>query len=186
MKKLFLMLAITVSTIGAKAQDSKIAVGGHGAATSELTWINGKPALSVGAYGGVLLNHKFLIGLSGNNTFFDQTVNNKKENFQLNYYGLYTEYRILPSQPVNISVGLTSALGWQENGILTEQKTNRKDGNFTYVFQPKVGVNVKIAKFMQAQMYGSYRITGDTQSRYFTQSNYNGFSAGAALVFGSF
>jgi hypothetical protein len=186
MKKVLLMLAITASTIGAKAQNGRIPVGGYGAGTSEITWVNGKPALNVGAYGGVLINHKFLIGAAGSNIFFDQTLNGKKEKFQLNYYGLYTEYRILPSKPVNISLGLTSALGWHENSILTDQKTNRRDGDLTYVFQPKVGVNVKIAKFMQAQLYGSYRITGDTKSQYFTQSNTNGFSAGAALVFGSF
>lgn len=186
MKKTVLMLMITIMTFSASAQNGKQKVGGYGAGIAELTWVNGKPALNLGAYGGVLINHKFLFGAAGNNVFFQQTVNGKKESFQLNYYGLYAEYRIKPENPVHLSFALTGALGWQENDINSALKTNQKDGDFTYVIQPKIGINTKIASFMQIQAYGSYRITGDTKSTYYARSNYNGASAGISLVFGAF
>jgi hypothetical protein len=186
MKKLILLLMITAITISAKAQSSKTNVGGIGAGVAEITWINGEPALNIGAYGGVLINQKFLIGASGNNIIFSQPVNGKNEDLRFNYYGLYTEYKLMPKHAVHASIGLTGALGWQENDIINDKKLRKKDGDYTYVIQPKLAVNVKIAKFMQVQAYGSYRITGKTNSVYYSQNNYNGMSAGIGLVFGSF
>jgi hypothetical protein len=188
MKKTILLLLVAAMTMGANAQqtNSKSKITGYGAAFTELTWVNGNTAMNIGAYGGVLINHKLLIGASGNNVFFKQTVNGKKENMQLNYYGLYTEYRIQPQQPVHFSIGLTGALGWHENELINTQKRNRKDGDFVPVIQPRLAVNVKLTKFMQVQAFGSYRFTGNTNSTYYTEKNHNGVSAGASLVFGGF
>lgn len=179
-------MALFAITAGANAQSGKQHVTGYGAGFTELTWVDGKPAISLGGYGGVLINHKFMIGLAGNNVCFKQTVNGKKESFQFNYYGLYSEYRFKPENPVHLSLGLTGALGWQDNEIKTASKTGRKDGDFTFVVQPKLAMNVKVAKFMQIQAYGSYRFTGNTHSTYYAKNNYNGASAGISLVFGGF
>lgn len=186
MKRSILLMVITTITIGATAQSNKTKIGGYGAGIAEITWLNGKAALNLGGYGGVLIDHRLLIGAAGNNIFFTQTVNNKKENFQFNYYGLYTEYRLMPGKPIDVSVGLTSALGWQENNIKNTQKSGKKDGDYTYVIQPKLALNANVTRFMQVQAYGSYRITGNTNSMYYTKSNYNGVSGGIGLVFGSF
>lgn len=186
MKKFFTLLAFSAISAGANAQTSKQHVTGHGAGIAELTWVNGQAALNIGGYGGVLVNHKFMIGLAGNNVFFKQTVNGKKDSYQLNYYGLYSEYRFNPENLVHISIGLTGALGWQENDIINTQKTGRKDGDLTFVIQPKLALNTKITKFMQIQAYGTYRFTGNTNSLYYAKSNYNDASAGISLVFGGF
>lgn len=186
MKQVFALLALTALTISASAQTTKQHTTGYGAGIAEITWVNGQAALNLGGYGGVLVNHKFMFGASGNNIFFKQTVNGKKESFQLNYYGLYSEYRFKPANPVHMSVGLIGALGWQENDVLTAQKTRRKDGDYTFVLQPKLAVNTKITKWMQVQAYGSYRFTGNTKSTYYAKSNYNGAAAGVSLVFGGF
>ncbi len=185
MKKTILFLLITAFTVNASAQGKK-SITGVGTGIAEITWVNGKPALNLGGYGGVLINHQLLIGAAGNNIFFKHTVNNQKTSFQFNYYGLYTEYRLMPGKAVGASVALTGGLGWMENNYRDLVKTGRKDGNFTYVIQPKVGVNVKITSFMQVQGYTSYRFTGHTQSTYYQPRNYNGFSAGVGLSFGSF
>lgn len=186
MKKSIVLLLVTAITISATAQTGKTKIGGHGAGMAEITWVNGKPALNIGGFGGVLVNHKLLIGAAGNNIFFRQTVNGKKENFQFNYYGLYAEYRLMPQKTIHLSVGLTGALGWQENDVVNAQKTRKKDGSNTFVVQPKLALNAKITSFMQVQAYGSYRITGNTNSTYYTANNHNGAAAGIALVFGSF
>jgi hypothetical protein len=186
MKKTILMLVIAAITMSAKAQVNKQKVGGYGAATADITWVNGSTSYNIGAYGAVLLNHKFGIGIAGNNIFYKQNVNGKKQNFQFNYYGLYTEYKIQAQKNVHVSLGLTGALGWQENDVISLDKTSRKDGDFTYVVKPKLALNISVAKFMQIQTYTTYRITGNTKSTYYNASNYNGISGGVALVFGAF
>ncbi|TAF90361.1 MAG: hypothetical protein EAZ47_11115 [Bacteroidetes bacterium] len=169
-----------------QAQSAQLPLGGYGAGVSELTWINGKPSLAVGAYGGVLINHRLLLGAAGNNIFFKQQVNGSEQSFQFNYYGLYTEYRMMQKEPINISLGVTGALGWQENDIKSSQKNKERDGKNTFVVQPKIAINGRVTKFMQLQVYGSYRFTGNTNSVYFSNKNYNGAAAGVGLLFGSF
>ena len=66
MKKTILLLMISATTISAMAQTKKTAVGGYGAGIAEITRVNGKVGLNLGAYGGVLINHRLLIGLDGN------------------------------------------------------------------------------------------------------------------------
>lgn len=186
MKTLQMLLIACAFTTIVHAQTTKTPLGGYGAGTAEITWLNGKPSLALGAYGGILINHKWLIGVSGNNIFFDHTVNGKEEDFQLNYYGLYSEYRINPERRLSMSVGLTGAMGWQENSIASGKDNMKRDGDYTYVIQPKVGLNLKIVSFMQVQAYGAYRFTGNTNSQYYTKSNYNGVTGGIGLVFGAF
>jgi hypothetical protein len=186
MKKSILLLMITAITVCTTAQTGKTKVGGYGAGIAEITLLNGKPSLNLGAYGGVLINHELLIGAAGNNILFTQTIDGKKENFQFNYYGIYTEFRLMPKKAINVSAGLTSALGWQENDIMSTKKSRKRDGDYTYVIQPKLALNARVTKFMQVQAYGSYRFTGNTNSVYYTKTNYNGVSAGIGLVFGSF
>jgi hypothetical protein len=186
MKKAILVIIISASAIVSMAQTKKTAVGGYGAGTAELTYVNGKPALNLGAYGGVLLNHKWLIGLSGNNIFFKQSGGEAERKLQLNYYGLYSEYRFMPQRKVNVSLGVTGALGWLEREDLNSNEDMDKDGDFTSVIQPKVGLNIKVTKFMQVQAYGSYRFTGNTNSAFQTSKHLNGASVGVGLVFGAF
>ena len=186
MKTLQMLLIACTFTVFAHAQTAKTPLRGYGAGAAEITWVNGKPALALGAYGGMLLNHKWLIGISGTNIMFNQQVNGKDADFQFNYYGLYSEYRFKPSRPLSLSVGLSGAMGWQENDLVSGKDSKKRDGDYTYVFQPRVGLNVKVTSFMQVQAYGAYRFTGNTNSEYYTKSNYNGASGGVGLVFGAF
>lgn len=186
MKKVILTIIFSASTMVSMAQSTKIAVGGYGAGTAELTYVNEKTALNLGAYGGVLLNHKWLIGLSGNNISFKHNEAGADRKMQLNYYGLYTEYRFMPERKVNLSLGVTGALGWLERENFDSEGGMDKDGDYTSVIQPKVGLNIKVFQFMQVQAYGSYRFTGNTNSTFQTGKNLNGAGAGIGLVFGSF
>ncbi len=186
MKKVVLMLIISASAIVSMAQSKTTTVGGYGAGTAELTFIDGNPALNIGGYGGVLLNHKWLIGISGNNILFKQDKNEGKEKFQFNYYGLYSEYRFMPERNVNVSLGVTGALAWLEREVPNSNGDMKKEGDFTNVVQPKIGLNIKVTKFMQVQAYGSYRFTGNTNSSSYSSKNFNGASAGVGLVFGAF
>jgi hypothetical protein len=181
-----LFLGIT-SVHAQTKQTPATSVSGYGGGVAELTFIDGKPALNIGGYGGFLLNRRLLIGVSGNNIMFKHTVNGAKENMSFNYYGLYTEYRFPTQSILQVSAGVTGAMGWLENKLVSSDKNKfRRDGDMTFVIQPKLGLNVRVTKFMQIQGYASYRFTGNTNSTHYTQNNFNGVSGGAGLLFGGF
>jgi hypothetical protein len=186
MKKILFMSLVIAAAFTSTAQTKKSNIGGYGAGTADITFINGKAALSVGAYGGVLINHKLLIGAGGNNIMFKQNVNGKSEKFQFNYYGLYTEYRILSLENTDVTVGVLGGMGWLENQLGANKGSMKRDGDITHVIQPKLGINLSVTKFMQVQAYGGYRFTGNTNSANYTAKNMNGFNGGIGLVFGSF
>ncbi|MCU0388195.1 MAG: hypothetical protein MUE71_06270 [Chitinophagaceae bacterium] len=186
MKRTLLTVLLTGSIAGLWAQSSNKHIGGYGMASAELTFVEKEAAINIGAYGGILLNHKWLIGVSGNNIQFKRTIQDQKVNFQFNYYGLYSEYRFFHANPVSVTLGTTAALGWLTNEVNQEKGQSKKDGDYTYVIQPQLGLNVKITRFMQARLHGGYRFTGNTNSTHYSGKNLNAINAGAGLVFGSF
>lgn len=186
MKQTILLVAILATGSICMAQQKTKPIGGYGAGTAEITWLDGKPVLAIGGYGGVLINHKLLLGAAGSNLLFKEKVNGIKEKFQFNYYGLFAEYKLYPTQHVHLSAAVTTAIGWLENDIKSNEKGWKKDGDYTYVIQPKLALNIKVTRFMQAQVYTNYRITGDTKSIYYHSKNFNGASAGISLLFGAF
>jgi hypothetical protein len=186
MKRTILMFMLSGISIITMAQNKQTTVTGYGMGTAGISNISGKTSLSIGGYGGVLLNHKWFIGAGGQNIGYNKTINGSKQHFSFNYYGIVTEYRIQPQRPVHLSLGLMGGMGWQENKLVSAKNTMRKDGDATYVIQPRVGLNIKVASFMQIQGYADYRITGKTNSTYNNRNNYNGLSGGIGLAFGKF
>ncbi|ULQ55932.1 outer membrane beta-barrel protein [Flavihumibacter rivuli] len=188
MKKLILtgMLAFSLSYVSAQSGERNH-IGGYGAAVTEITAIDGNAALSVGGHGGVLLNHNWLVGISGYTTFFSKQMEQGKAKLRFNHFGLYGARHFQPSKPVNLSVGLMVGAGTVELNNQSElEKGNKRDGDWTYVIQPDINLNVRIFRYMKVQARAGYRFTGDTNGAIYTRSNLNGATAGIGLLFGSF
>lgn len=182
-----ILVMAALSVVAGHAQKSNFGVtGAYGGGTAELNFVNGKPALAVGGYGGMLLGKKWMLGIGGNNLFFSSKSNGKSMDQQFNYYGLYSEYYVVKSDNINLFLGALSGLGWLENEGASTKDRMRKDGNFTWVAQPRLGTQVKITSFMRATAYAGYRFTGDTKSTHYSEKNLNGISLGAGLIFGKF
>lgn len=187
MKKIVFMLCTVAALMSSvNGQNKKTHVTGYGGGIAEVTTINGKAAFTTGGLGGVLLNHKWLIGVSGYNTFFRQTVNGTGESFQFMSYGLYNEFRINPSNKVHAAIGLSSGLGCIQKNTVNGKKEYSRDGNWVYTVQPKLALTIAVTKFMQIQAQTSYRFTGNTKSTYYKSDNLNGVSGGITLLFGGF
>lgn len=192
MKRILTCALLAILAQGALAQQTKNAVGGYGTALAEITTINGKVALNVGGHGGVLINHKWLLGASGNNIFFEQKETAGYRDFQFAYYGLFTEYRIKPSANVHLALGLTAGGGMLQHKIYDGSANGNKednwvkDGHWTHVIHPTLAMNIKLLSFMQARVHAGYRFTGNTEGAYYKASNLNGWAAGAGLAFGKF
>lgn len=191
MKRIFTAALLMAAMTSTNAQTTQKSVGGYGTPFAEITTVNGKVALNVGGQGGVLLNHRWLIGASGNNIFFEQKGQQGYQDFQFAYYGLYNEYRFKPAAKVFASVGLTTGAGLvtyktSETQSGTREKIWRKDGHWTHVIQPTLALNIPLLPFMQARIHAGYRFTGNHEGTMYKAENLNGFSGGAGLSFGKF
>lgn len=187
MKKIVFMLCAAAALMtSVSAQNKKTHVTGYGGGIAEVTTINGKAGFTTGGLGGVLLNHKWLIGVSGHNTFFRQNVNGSRESFQFMSYGLYNEFRINPSKGVHAAIGLSTGLGSIQKNTVNGKREYSRDGKWVYTIQPKLALTVPVTRFMQVQAQASYRFTGNTESTYYSSNNVNGVSGGITLLFGGF
>lgn len=186
MKKSALVIHFVLLSVSMTAQKKTNHITGIGAGFTELTWVDDKPAVAPGAYGGILINHSFFIGAYGSNILFSKVMSNHKSRFQFNHYGIYTAYRFSPARTLSLSTGVRAGMGWLENKQSQDNNSWRKNGNYTWVITPGLELNTRVTEFMQLQVYGAYRFTGNTNSILLYNSNFNGASAGIALVFGKF
>ncbi|BFG71663.1 hypothetical protein KACHI17_25440 [Sediminibacterium sp. KACHI17] len=183
MKKGILFAFLVTAAIAVNAQ-SKSKIKGLGAGMVSVTNVDGKMALNIGGYGGILINDKWTFGASGNNFFLSKRIGAENRKFQFSYYGLYNEYRFGQLRNVHISAGITTGIGalhTKSTGVKPEYKL---DGKWTPVVQPKLILNIPVTSFMQVQVHGSYLMTGKTNNMGFTKQRMNGVDGGISLLFG--
>lgn len=185
MKKTIFLLILAIAGLTVQAQKTK-KVSGYGAAVADINNMAGRANLNVGAYGGVLLNHKWLIGAAGNNTFLRKTINGNSQSFQYNNYGLYTEYHFSPEKPVHLVAGLMAGAGYLQAKQAAAGEKYSRVGDWHYLVTPNLGVSVNVTKFMRVHTRVSYNFAGDTKFNDLTSSDLRSLSGGVALVFGSF
>ena len=187
MKKQILVILVAIISLSASAQ-RKTPVSGYGAVTAEINNIDARANLSVGAYGGVLLNHRLLIGAAGSNTFLKKTINGSKTSFQYHTYGLYTEYHINPKSPVHLVAGIMAGAGYldqKQTATSTEDKYSRV-GEWHAVIVPNLGLSIDVTSFMRIHTRASYNYSADPQTSTLTKENLRSVAGSVSLVFGKF
>ena len=186
MKKQFLLMVVAAISLTATAQ-RKAQVSGYGAATAEINNIDGKGNLGLGAYGGVLLNHRWLIGAAGSNTFLRKAVNGSSTSFQYNTYGLYTEYHINPKSPVHLVAGLMVGAGYlQQKQRTTSEDKYTRVGEWHAAIAPNLGLSIDVTSFMRIHTRASYNYSTDPKTTALTKENLRSVAGSVSLVFGSF
>jgi hypothetical protein len=186
MKKQILIFIIAAISLAANAQKSKTAVSGYGAATAEINNMNGNANLAVGGYGGVLLNHRWLMGAAGSNTFLKKISNGSMAFFQYNTYGLYTEYHINPQSPVHLVTGVMAGAGYLQQEQATTEAKFKRVGEWHYVISPNLGLSVDITRFMRVHTRASYNFNGDPKTNALSKNDLRSVASSVSLVFGSF
>ena len=181
------LMLILVATMGLSVQaQKKTSVTGYGAATAEINNINRQANLGVGAYGGVLLNHRWLIGAAGSNTFLKKTTNGTTQKFQYNIYGLYTEFHISPKSAVHPVIGLMGGAGYlQQKQSGAEDKYSRV-GEWHAVIAPNLGLSVDVTPFMRIHTRASYNFSADPKTTAIAKENLRAVAGSISLVFGKF
>jgi hypothetical protein len=186
MKKQILFFLIAAASLVANAQKRNSAVTGYGAATAEINNINRQANLGVGAYGGVLLNHRWLIGAAGNNTFLKKTASGTTQKFQYHTYGLYTEFHISPQSAVHPVIGLMGGAGYlQQKQSGAEDKYSRV-GEWHPVISPNLGLSVDVTSFMRIHTRASYNFSADPKTTAIAKENLRAVAGSISLVFGKF
>jgi hypothetical protein len=186
MKKGLLMVLIGAMGLSVHAQQKKTTVTGYGAATAEINNITGKANLGVGAYGGVLLNHRWLIGAAGGNTFLNKTINGSKTSFQYHNYGFYTEYHINPQAPVHLVAGLMAGAGYLQQKVTNNEDKFSRVGDWHYVVAPNLGLSIDVTSFMRIHTRASYQFAGDPKTTVLAKNDLRSAAGSVSLVFGKF
>ena len=200
----FLLLAIG----GAFAQDGEvqtvfggdIKITGYGALINKFTSFRGEYANMTGAYGGIYLNHKFLIGISA-----AATTNNlpvplefstdpaRLMSYEYGQVGMINEYVFGSDKAVHFAVSLFTGSGftiqyeryrdYMDNNYYTPI---HRDENWFLVMEPGAQVEVNLLRWMRLATGVSYRKIFGADAAGTSDSNVSNAAYNIALKFGKF
>jgi hypothetical protein len=174
--------------------------GGYGAVTNKFTSINGQFANMAGVYGGVYVNHNFLLGISASALTNDIKVpfeyrEDALANLSYMYgqFGMMTEYVIASNKPVHLAFNLFTGAGFTfqyERENLHEHHDDweggMRDEDWFFVAEPGVQLEVNLFKWMRFSPGISYRAAFNSNGLGLSDSKLSDISYNATLKFGKF
>jgi hypothetical protein len=176
---------------------------GYGALTNKFTTIGGDYANLVGAYGGVYINHKFLIGIGAAALTNDLSVPLqysadplRNMSYEYGQVGLVTEYVIGSNKAFHLAFNLFSGAGftvqyerqnWRDhNDDFDFEDREARDENWFFVAEPGVQLEVNVFKWMRFSPGISYRASFGSDGLGMKDSDISNLSYNATLKFGRF
>jgi hypothetical protein len=166
------------------------------------TAIDKKNAFLAGISGGITVNHNFSIGLEGmgiltNNNLKFSGINDTADVYLYGGYGgLVLEYRIYPTQPVNLAFPLLIGGGGAAYSTFGPgdwyHSNNNNPNDYTYswdgyfVIEPGVSVGFNLLKFMRLDGGISYRFVQGLSLPETKSSLMSGLNGKISLKFGRF
>ena len=212
--KLAMLVSILTGPIFCQAQEIQTlldtttfkSLGGYGAVTNKFTWLGGQFANMSGLYGGLYINHRFMLGISGAAVNNDVPVPEKysllpgkRMSYEYGQFGLMTEYVLKSNKAIHVGLQLFGGMGfntqyqrYQYNGNDDDQDQDfddfRSRADWFIVTEPGVNVEVNILKWMRFCPGVSYRVAFDTSDPIngLKAADISGASLNAALKFGKF
>jgi hypothetical protein len=179
---------------------NRVSIGGYGALSNKFTKIRGEYANYVEAYGGVYLNHRFLIGIGGGATTNDLPVPLKYStlpeaglSYQYGQCGLVTEYVIGSNRAVHLVAHLFTGAGftlqydrhdWSEDRF--DAMEDHRDENWFVVAEPGLQVEINLFRWARLSPGISYRTTFGSDGLGLKDSDLSNISYNATLKFGLF
>jgi hypothetical protein len=205
MKKTFQVAAFMLMAHGAFAQEIQTLFKdsqkptGYGALTNKFTMIGGQYANMVGAYGGVYLNHRFLLGFGGaaltNNLPVPAQFSvdpTRSLSYEYGQFGLVTEYVVASNKAVHVAFNMFAGPGftvqYERYGYrdFNMQGSGVKDENWFMVAEPGVELEINLFKWMRFSPGVSYRAAFGSHAAGLTDSDLSNISYNATLKFGKF
>ncbi len=215
MKKIVLALLVLITAQQAWAQHAQmetlfspktagekkgVSVGGYGTAVGKLTPMNDKLGVLTGLQGGVLLNHKWMLGAGGYGLVNriksprPNVANDNDQSLQMWYTGLMTEYTHNPQKLIHWSVGALVGGGgvgredwhsrWHDDD--DDRDHGWHDGSGFFVAEPFAGVEMNITRFLRLNLSGSYRFIRGSGTPGISDSDLSGATFSLGIKAGSF
>ena len=174
--------------------------GGYGALSNKFTYIDGHYANLVGVYGGVYINHNFLLGISAAALTNDIKVPleyraEPLENLSYMYgqVGMMTEYVVASNKAVHVAFNLFTGGGftlqyerddWHEDHDFDFD--GDRDEDWFFVVEPGVQLEINLFKWMRFSPGISYRAVVNSNAPGLSDSKLSDISYNATLKFGKF
>jgi hypothetical protein len=203
MKKLFLFIALALGT-EAFAQDAgqstrlrNTTLTGYGVSSSKYTRFNGENAVVLGAYGGLLINHKLMVGLGGYGLLTSHDANvvgdqYKKNSYRMGYGGFVVEYNIIDRgrfhATSNVLLGGGAIINGHEKSRSfsdEEQFLSEEESGFL-VAEPSVTIETDVTKWFRVGVGAGYRFVGSSNMLSISDGDLSGLTANLSLKFGVF
>lgn len=171
-----------------------------GAADLKVGDLIGERGLLVGAYGGFIINRRYLFGVAGyglvTNIEFEGTVPGQTETKQLNLHGGYGGVliggTIAPRELIHISIPIILGAGSLEVVDKDFFTNNPADSEFTvensvfFVAEPGIEVEFNITKYFRLGAGMTYRYVSGTELENVDDDAVSGTTAMISFRFGRF
>jgi hypothetical protein len=207
MKKL-IFVAVLLTSTQLVAQDGggnetwlgkgKLVSTGYGALSTQYTRLNEKSAVFTGAYGGWMINHKFMIGLAGyglatNHQGFDAMGEADKQNeLKMGYGGLMLEYTFLSEKKIHATTSLLVGAGAVVSGYRSDNVDSYGDhfhsvgeSDFS-VLQPTVSVEANMTDWFRISLGAGYRFVNGSDLAGLCDKRLSAPTMSLSLKFGKF
>ena len=192
--KHLLFAALTLSAMHATAQTTA-----YGALSAQYSKFNGQNALFTGAYGGVLLNHKLMLGAgaymltSKHKGYGLNADSHKQNNWRMGYGGLMAEYTVMENKNIHFTASALVGGGIIKNGkgrgTMPQNGSDELkdiDASGFYVVQPAVNVEVIAATWLRIGAGVGYRYIRGVDQPGITSNDMSAPTANLSFKFGLF
>ena len=173
---------------------------GFGAMDLKVGDFIGERALLMGAYGGFIINRRYLLGLAGYGLLtevqFDGTIPGETTNKPLNLHGGYggvlIGWTIAPRELIHISLPVILGVGAVEVSDEDFFVNNPADSEFTiensafFIVEPGIELEFNITKFFRVGAGATYRHIAGTELTNIADGDLKGFSGLISFRFGRF
>lgn len=178
--------------------DNKIHSSGYGALSTQYSKFNHQDALFLGAYGGWMINHKFMLGLGGYGLVTSHTgfgvnpVTNEPNKLRMGYGGLMAEYTFSGNRPFHITANSLIGVGGISNGYEKKGDSNDQDNwqsvksSAFFVAQPGMNVEANLTKWFRVSVGGSYRLIAGSNLAGISNEDMSAPAANLSFKFGAF
>lgn len=175
-------------------------VTGYGAITNKFTSIRGDYANMVGAYGGVFIDRKVMIGIGGFSTTNKIRVpaefsSNPGVEMSYGYVqtGLMTEYVLASNKPVHLVLSMFAGAGfsyqyehWSNPNYDWNVTHGPYDQNWSFVMEPGAQVEINLFRWMRLSPGVSYRRSYNSDGAGLSDSDLSNWSYNVTVKFGKF
>lgn len=171
----------------------------YGGLSTQYSRFNGQHALFTGAYGGLMIRHKLMVGIGGyglvtkNKGYGLNAATHEQNNIRMGYGGLMLEYAVLDNERLHITTGALAGGGIIKNGhghgSLPENGSDELkdiDASGFYVIQPSVAIEYSVTEWFRVGAGAGYRYITGTSLPGITDKKMSAPTAGITLKFGGF